>query len=520
MRNLVFTLTAILTAGGCTQVKNPLHCTYTDAFCADNDASTFCNIYSGRCVLPLEIRNITPAIPDKNSTSAIIEGNGFQDVTSIKSSNTEVLKFANVKSLTEIEMDIIGLRAAPEGATFLGTKCGPVPVTITRKDEISTTASELIGKSFSRWMYQKPMASASSVFEFSFGTFAKKFDGIYYDNKQVISLSNSSLRMNSANSNEIMQSKMVFTNVGTDAQPKQAFALQVNSVLSLGILGGVLEPRDASALCGPGRQLFDYSPIAGTGNKQLLLSCLGSIASYSILSVKQLDFVTRMLGSQVWNYKFSKSVRAVSFAPKEADCGVALLQPADPAAPSSIVPICKNDVIDTNAEAPVDVALMGIAQSVASDNSRDATTTTSVTRHYVLSKSNESLVMEVFDVSRPQGGLTPPLVSRVLPAPIVFNSKGIGSFLGSGAKIEVNDLNCDNFPDVIVKTDTRVIAYLGIDAASWESTPKVLFEMPSTAPGVTIKKAALWIPDYSGPPALGVLGILDSTGNLSLYQQQ
>jgi hypothetical protein len=70
---------------------------------------------------------------------------------------------------------------------------------------------------------------------------------------------------------------------------------------------------------------------------------------------------------------------------------------------------------------------------------------------------------------------------------------------------------------VIIKTD-RV--YLGISDTSWESTPKVLFEMPSTAPGITINKAALWIPDYSMPQALGVLGILDSTGNLALYQQQ
>ncbi len=521
MRNLVFALTAILTAGGCTQVKNPLHCTYTDAFCADNDASTFCNIYSGRCVLPLEIERVTPAIPIPTSTTATIIGKGFQDIASIKVNDTEVLKFASIQPTAQIDIDLVGLRNAPEAASLFTVKCGPVPITITRKDELSTTAYEMIGRSFSRWKYQKPMASASAVVDFSFELFAnKKFDGIYYDNTYVTSLLNGSLKSKSINLNEILQSKIVFANIGTDAQPKQAFALQVNASLSLGILGGLAELRDASVLCGPGRQLLDYSPFTSANNKILSLSCLGSVASYSMLSIKQLDFAIRIFTPSVSNYKFAKSVRSVSFAPNDADCGVALLSPTDPAARSSLAPVCKNMMIETNAESPSEVTLMGVAQSVASVNSRDAATISNVTRHYILSKNNESLVMEVFDVSRPQGGVTPPLISSSLPAPIEFNIKDTGPFSAFGAKIEVNDLNCDKFQDIIVKTDSRVIAYLGINDTSWESTPRVLFEMPSTAPGITINKAALWIPDYSMPQALGVLGILDSTGNLALYQQQ
>ena len=154
--------------------------------------------------------------------------------------------------------------------------------------------------------------------------------------------------------------------------------------------------------------------------------------------------------------------------------------------------------------------MVGMFESVSSAN----VVAQSKTRHYVLSRSPDSLVMEVFDTSRLKG------LERFFITPIVFKTDDIGTFSGFGAKIEVKDINCDDKMDIIIKTDRRVVAYLGVSDTSWEPTPKVLFEVPSTDANTTIKKSALWIPDYRSTAGVGVLGILDNNNNLSLYQQQ
>jgi len=527
MRNLVFALTAILAAGGCSKVMNPLHCTYTDAFCADNDGGTFCNPNSGRCVPPLEIENITPAIPDSKSLSAKITGKGFYDISSIISGGTEVLKFANVKSLTEIEMDIVGLRNAPEGALFLGTKCGPVPVTITRKDEVSTTANELIGRSFSRWKYQKPYSAAvpvasniAHVTDFAFANFDKAtFDGVYYNDTLVVgALSNPQLKPLVVSAMHSLESRAGLINSVVDVPPKKVFTLHNNAFLTVGFLSNLTSAKTdlpLPTLCDADQRLVDQKSLNSAMAKKLILACAG-VANPLFLNVRYFDLSTKKPGPLISNSQFTVPVRAISYTPNDSDCGVALLAASAGVPPNVIAPVCVNTNPATSPEKPVERTLAGMMESVASANARDGSTGT--TRHYVLSKSGESLVMEVFDASRMTGGV--PVLVPAPVTPIVFDPKDTGSFSTSGAKIEITDVNCDNIQDIIVKTDNRVIAYLGIDGAKWESKPKVLFEMPSTAPGATIKKAALWIPDYNNESAVGVLGILDSAGNLSLYQQE
>lgn len=526
MEKMNFALMSCALLLGCSQL-NPNHCSSSSTFCANNGAANYCNDKSGICVLPLGIESVVPAILTADSKVATINGKGFQEIVSIKSKDTEVLKFANVKSMTQIEMDLGLLRSAPEGAPVFAAKCGPVPFTITRKDEVSATASELTGGSFNHWKYQKPYSTAALVAsniahiaDFAFANFDKTtFDGVYYsDNLEVGALSNPQLKPLTVVAPQSLDSKVGLINSVVEASPKKIFTLHNSALLTVGFLSNQSSMKtdvSLSALCDADRRLVDQKPLNSAVAKRLILACAG-VTNPLLLNVKQFDLLTKMSSLSLSNSQFTKPVRAVAYAPNDSDCGVALLATSEGVAPNTIAPFCTNSNLATAPEKPIEIPLAGLMESVASANARDSSTGTS--RHYVLSKNGESLVMEVFDALRMSGGM-PGLVQAPV-TPIVFNAIDTGSFSVFGAKIEVTDLNCDNIPDVIVKTDSRVIAYLAIDAARWETKPKVLFEMPSTAPGVTIKKAALWIPDYGSPQVVGVLGILDSTGNLSLYQQQ
>jgi hypothetical protein len=516
MRKYAVSLLSALLFASCSR-QNTDHCKYSDMKCSDS--TMICIYETGYCgsVEPLVITKIDPSVPDpSNPTTVTVTGTGFVSIDNLTIDGTEITDFQVVNTNT-LKFDSRKIPAK--------SKCGPYALTINRNATAPVTAEEKIGRRFANWKYQMPYSLSASanltgVVDFAFSNFDKvAFDGIYYTNKRVVgALYNGPLKPLTAGAMHSLDSKIGLINSGVDASPKKIFTLHNNALLTVGFLSDTTSMATdvvLATLCDVDRRLIDQKPLNSSMAKRLILACAG-VANPSFLNVRQFDLSPRTPGSSLSNSQFTKPVRAVSYAPNDSDCGIALLSAADGVPPNIMAPVCANSNTVNAPEKPIEITLASAMESVASVNARDGSTSTS--RHYVLRKNGDSLVMEVVDASRMQGGV-PGLVPAPV-TPIVFNSKDIGSFLGSGAKIEVNDLNCDNFPDVIVKTDTRVIAYLGIDAASWEATPKVLFEMPSTAPGVTIKKAALWIPDYSSPPALGVLGILDSNSNLSLYQQQ
>jgi hypothetical protein len=513
MRKLVLSLMAMLSIDGCSKVDNPNHCGFADGFCANSDAGSFCNRNSGQCEQkPLVIDNISPAIPSATATKVLIKGNGFYDITQFLSNGIDVLRSVSINSPTEMEVDLQSLLAVSGGSPFLSTKCGPVPVTITRKDGASVTAEEKIGRGFSRWKYEMPYATAaqsvSGVEDFSFANNDRKeFDYIYYmTNGSKATVGN---QIRSTSTDSIGSAKIGYINIAVASPATVPFVLQSRTMLKAGIPSGSIVNKTAMEICDETKKydLIAQCPISNIGETESLkLACI-SMSTADALKVKTLTL--KLLAEiSISNYKASKPIQSVSFAPNKAECAVAIS--SAPGVPSTVLPICDNKRSEMNPEVLTGFDLIGTFESVASINLAAQLKT----RHYVLSKGLDSLVMEVFDTSLSNR------LERFFVTPIVFKSDDIGTFSGSGAKIEVKDINCDDKMDVIIKTDRRVVAYLGISDTSWESTPKVLFEMPSTDANTTIKKAALWVPDYRSTAGVGVLGILDSNSNLSLYQQQ
>lgn len=495
-------------------IDNPLHCISPDKAC-DEEKNMYCSMDSGRCeVVPLTIKNIEPTIVRQSDTSVSIKGTGFYEINSISANGISVLDAVKTMTRTQVDLDLPSILARILANATSPAKCGPIIVEMSRKDGMKVAVNELVGRGFSRWIYQSAAQPAiTNVADFSFGSFDKKvFDYIYFDKAQNVSALVSGTRQDTqVLSADILSSKLTFLNSNLVLKGKKIFTLHNRSILSIGTLPGLDSEKNSAEICGSNLALLDQKPVGNTLIGNLFLSCINGTGL--ALGIKSFDLVKRSTVGSLGSYQLSKVVRSTSFAPSDSDCGVALVSAGDAFAPTGIVALCKNSATESLQETP----LMGTNESVASVNSRNAGTFSTVTRHYVLNNNNGILQMQVFDAQKllSKSSIVPFIVS-----PIDFNPKDIGSFSGSGAKIEINDLNCDEIPDVIIKTDRRIVAYLGISDTTWESTPKVLFEMPSTAPGITINKAALWIPDYSMPQALGVLGILDSTGNLALYQQQ
>ena len=87
--------------------------------------------------------------------------------------------------------------------------------------------------------------------------------------------------------------------------------------------------------------------------------------------------------------------------------------------------------------------------------------------------------------------------------------------------IEVKDINCDGKYDIILKASKTVVAYLGIGDLEWNwDAPKILFKSDGNAADFRIKKQELWVPAFESVNELSVMGILDSQGNLQMYQQE
>lgn len=516
MRKLVLSLMAMLSVNGCSQMKNPNHCNFTDGFCANSDAGPSCNIASGQCEpIPLVIDNISPAIPGPTDRTILIKGNGFYNITSLLANGMDILRSVSIKSTTDIEVDLQTLLSASGGSPFLSTRCGPVPVKIDRKDGASVTAEEKTGRGFSRWKYEMPYAAAiqpsSDVVDFAFAAFDKtQFDYISYSRKDNSSFIGgfSKIIPGLSNPNLIYIKK---DPLGVLGSLVPAFVLHDKSTLLLDIVANGWTGRNFTSgdVCDSsqsGYSIFNLYPIFD-GDVVKIVKAVCTEDNGKSFKVKKIESATNTSFLSKHAISAAITLKHVSFAPSDDPCGVAVTNEGGNV--DKISAICGT----LSQKGLIPTTLPGRAESVAS-----AKSLTSQTYHYVLTSSNNALGISRYGAA-PDVNSSGKIYELAI-MPIELKASDVGDFSRLGAKIEVKDINCDDKMDVIIKTDRRVVAYLGISDTSWESTPKVLFEMPSTDANTTIKKSALWIPDYRSTAGVGVLGILDSNSNLSLYQQQ
>lgn len=78
--------------------------------------------------------------------------------------------------------------------------------------------------------------------------------------------------------------------------------------------------------------------------------------------------------------------------------------------------------------------------------------------------------------------------------------------------IELRDVNCDGRPDVIVKSPSRIFAYLVNSRNQLEAEPKLLYEGPE------FRKSAMWNSQDRAP--YQILGVQSTDGTLQLFKQQ
>jgi hypothetical protein len=78
--------------------------------------------------------------------------------------------------------------------------------------------------------------------------------------------------------------------------------------------------------------------------------------------------------------------------------------------------------------------------------------------------------------------------------------------------IELRDVNCDGLPDVIVKSPSRIFAYLVNSRNQLEAEPKLLYDGPE------FRKSSMWNSQDRAP--YQVLGVQSTDGTLQLFKQQ
>jgi hypothetical protein len=163
--------------------------------------------------------------------------------------------------------------------------------------------------------------------------------------------------------------------------------------------------------------------------------------------------------------------------------------------------------------------IAGISPSVYSV--AKSTAQSKLIRHYVASNVSDTVAIQIFDgsASATNEGVdgASSVLQRIVPA----------SFSGKNSDmpvIELLDINCDQYPDIILKLDNLVVAYLAINENQWDwsAGPKILYRNDSQSSN--IKKHELWIPSYidvaNQPGPTAALGVLNADGNFRLYRQE
>ena len=528
----------LILTSGCL-VENTNHCAITAAVCA---AGQTCNIDTGRCEAgttpipqPVEfsVTGISPAvIPPKFDYNT-----GTATITTIGTPKSKIVK---VKVDQQAPIDITMQTDTPSGSQLVFpmatldalTKCGPLDISVVDEAGVEYPApQELFGRFYRHWLYSQARGgsrpkvkdfdmnpSASEPFDYMYsdadgpklvviGDIANGFYGPYTTDMRDFSTVKYSLSTNgksavsvATKSNVVVGMRQLVGNSGSFAEFEPCDMDHTYSYAGFTVFseGG---NRYVQAVC--------ELPINGTLGRSIYLNTVG---------------IAGVIGSQrSYPHDFANSMfYAISYPSAPGTIGALIAQKIPALSGYSIVTV---DAPDRKEDYSDEMAISGVLPGVFSLESPQ----TGLVLHFVASTNLKSGLIDiqlfkgyrVFDgsgdtVAKQMGGLLKTV------DPLAFGEdRNIPTEGSSPIGIEVRDINCDNIKDIILRTNRFVVAYLGTDSFSfnWDS-PKVLFKTAANDANSGIRKQALWVPTYQRQDERGVLGILDRSSTLQMYQQE
>lgn len=509
---------------GCTEL-NANHCAASISKCPE---SMICSDLTGRCEAPAAALAVTAVSPsllpsgtDNQSKIVTVSGSGFKTagIKSVRIDGQDVS--ATVISDSELMFDS-SLLAPME-------KCGPMDVAVVGVNGgITKAPAESFGRKYHKWTYSNSYApvdfSKKTITDFS----VRKFDGNPFDfsytdadGVSVVAIG-APIRIFQATgfSNAY---KKVFRSSLSKAAPSESFPVYISNasslIISIKALNGNLLSNGVA--CDKDYTLVDFSAFGPSVNPNMLIACHKA----NVMDATKKDILFRALtstgtGLTEKNYLPLSSqlfsLYSMSFPSNSDGLGALIVQSMS--APNRFALQTITDFDGQISNSP-GVAISGTAPSVFSVMM--STASSNVIRHYVASNVNDTVAIEMIDGKRDLGVSVmdgPNELLQIL-TPAMFSGKNL-----EAPNVELIDINCDGFPDFVIKLDNVIVSYLATGAGGWDwsSAPKILYRNDGQT--ANIKKHELWVPNYvdianqRGPTA--VLGVLNADGNFRLYRQE
>lgn len=533
-------LSLILTSG--CLVENTNHCSINATVCAVGQT---CNVGTGRCEtgatpipqpVAFSITGVSPAvIPPMFDYST-----GMATITTVGMPKSKIVK---VKIDQQAPIDITMQTDMPSGSQLVFpmatldalTKCGPLDISVVDEAGVEYPApSEMFGRFYRHWLYsQTREGSRSKVKDFDMNPLASEpFDFMYSDadGPKLVVTGNFAHKFYGPYITDMSDFSTVKYSVSSNGKSAVSTANNGKTVVGMRQLVGNGQPLAEFEPCN-GYSIYTYAGF--TVFSEGLNRYVQAVCELPINSAKGRSIYLNTVGiaGEIGSQRsyprdyMDSGFYAISYPSTPGTLGALIAQKIPALSGYSIVTV---DHPNRESDYSNEMAITGVLPAVFSLGLPVSGTTGDVL-HFVASTdlSKGLIAIQLFKGSRftdVTGNMAVKQAGSLLKTvdPLTFGEdRNIPTEGSSPIGIEVRDINCDNIKDIILRTNRFVVAYLGTDSYSfnWDS-PKVLFKTAANDANSGIKKQALWVPTYQRPDDRGVLGILDRSSTLQMYQQE
>lgn len=531
----------LILTSGCF-VENANHCVINATICSSGQ---ICNKDTGRCEtgttpvpqpVSFSITGISPAvIPPKFDYK-----NGTATITTTGTPKSKIVK---VKVDQQAPIDIIMQNDTPSGSQLVFplttldalTKCGPLDISVVDEAGVEYPAPpELFGRFYRHWLYSQARGgSRSKVKDFDINPSASEpFDFMYSDAdgpklvdtgdglhgfykpyvtdmrdfatvKYSVLNGGKSAVSTATKSNAVVGMRQVVDDSGSFAEFEPCDLGRVYSYAGFTVFSEGVN-RYVQAVC--------EKPINSAKGRSIYLNTVG---------------IAGVIGSQRSYPRdyMDSGFYAISYPSTPGTIGALIAQKIPALSGYSIVTVDHpNRELDYSNE----MAITGVLPAVFSLGLPMPGATGEVL-HFVASVNLSSGFIDIqlfkgFRFTDGAGSVavkqTGGLLKTVDPAAF-GEDRNIPTMDSVPIGIEVRNINCDKYNDIILRTNKFVVAYLGNGPSTfnWDA-PKVLFKITANDASAGVKKQALWVPTYQNPDDRGILGVLERNNTLQMYQQE
>jgi len=518
-------LAGLFSLVSCTEI-NANHCVASGNSCSGN---LICSDLTGRCEAPsaaLAVTAVSPSLlpsgADTQSKIVTVSGSGF--------------KTAGIKSVRIAGQDLVATVVTDSELTFDTTpllslkSCGPMDLAVVdANNNVNKAPAEIFGRKYRKWTYNSDYASAglnkNNIGNFSVRKFDENpFEYAYADagGVSVVAMGKSEMVFPAAPANAY---KRIFRSSLSETPPSPSFPVYVANKTDgiIGISGPKGVPLFDGNACDANYSLIDYGAYDLNLNPKLVVLCQKTIQIPTDNYVFFRALSSTGKGLTISGSRSSEKVgfiaHSMSFPLNSTGLGSLIVNTGTPNS-FLLKTIARFDTMSgTKIVYTAGHPITGTAPSVFSMIM--SSSPQRLIRHYVASNVGDTVSIQIIDgaATATDEGIDGPSAELQNIVPASFAGKNLDPTV-----IELTDINCDQYPDIILKLDNMVVAYLAINEKQWDwaSGPKILYRNDGQRSNV--KKHELWIPNYvdtsNQPGATAVLGVLNVDGSLRFYQQE